>query len=104
MLKSVKILELLLQKKLNKMAGSFAFLLPEGGLSHLDCAGGAFEDKEANEALFSSIEALTEQSSNRRVLRIPHHINSPEFTQAILVAFRQIEEKLDERELHYGGK
>jgi uncharacterized protein (UPF0261 family)/ABC-type branched-subunit amino acid transport system ATPase component len=91
-------------KKLNKMAGSFAFLLPEGGLSHLDCAGGAFEDKEANEALFSSIEALTEQSSNRRVLRIPHHINSPEFTQEILVAFRQIEEKLDERELHYGGK
>ena len=91
-------------KKLNRMAGPFAFLLPEGGLSHLDCAGGAFEDKEANEALFSSIEALTEQSSNRRVLRIPHHINSPEFTQETLVAFRQIEEKLDERELRYGRK
>lgn len=90
--------------KLNKMVGSFAFLLPEGGLSNLDYVGGVFENKEANEALFSSIEAITEQSANRRVLRIPHHINSQEFSEATLSVFRQIEQKSVERELQYGRK
>lgn len=91
-------------EKLNKMLGSFVFLLPEGGLSHIDRSGGPFENKDANEALFTSIETCVEQSSHRRVLRVPHHINSPEFARAALRAFRQIEVKPEERELRYGRK
>ena len=91
-------------EKLNKMLGAFVFLLPEGGLSHIDRSGGPFENKEANEALFTAIETGVEQSSNRRVLRVPYHINSMEFTRAALRAFRQIEGKPEERELRYGRK
>lgn len=91
-------------EKLNKMLGAFVFLLPEGGLSHLDRSGGPFENKEANEALFTAIETGVEQSSNRRILRVPHHINSPEFTRVALSSFRQIEGKLEEKEHSYGRK
>ncbi|XAT60736.1 ATP-binding cassette domain-containing protein [Rhodobacteraceae bacterium Araon29] len=93
-----------ISKKLNKMLGPFVFLLPEGGVSHLDRVGGPFENKEANEALFKAIETGVEQSSHRLILRVPHHINSPEFTRVALRAFRQIEGKLEERELRYDRK
>ncbi len=91
-------------KKLNRMLGSFVFLLPEGGLSHIDRIGGPFENKQANQALFNAIESGTEQSANRRVMRVPHHINSPEFTLVALRAFKQIEGKPEKREHGYGRK
>jgi uncharacterized protein (UPF0261 family) len=86
------------------MLGSFVFLLPEGGLSHIDRIGGPFENKQANQALFNAIESGTEQSANRRVMRVPHHINSPEFTLVALRAFKQIEGKPEKREHGYGRK
>ncbi|MDJ1007465.1 MAG: ABC transporter permease [Paracoccaceae bacterium] len=80
-------------EKLNKMAGPAVFLLPEGGLSALDTPGGPFEDKAANAALFETIERETKQSRTRRVIRLPYHINAPEFTKALLRETREIAPK-----------
>ncbi len=71
-------------EKLNRMTGSVRFFLPEGGLSSLDKKGGAFEDPAANAALFESIEAGTLQTAERRIIRVPYHINDPEFALAVL--------------------
>ena len=69
--------------KLNRISAPVRFYLPEGGLSALDTKGGVFEDANANAALFETIERETHQSSARRILRVPHHINDAEFATAI---------------------
>jgi uncharacterized protein (UPF0261 family) len=76
--------------KLNECDGPVQFLLPEGGVSLLDAQGQAFFDPEADEALFAALEAGVEQTEDRRVVRIPHNINDPEFAAAVLAAFDEI--------------
>jgi uncharacterized protein (UPF0261 family) len=76
--------------KLNDCDGPVQFLLPEGGVSLLDAQGQAFFDPEADEALFAAIEAGVEETEDRRVVRIPHNINDPEFAAAVLDAFDEI--------------
>jgi uncharacterized protein (UPF0261 family) len=76
--------------KLNDCDGPVRFLLPEGGVSLLDAPGQAFFDPEADEALFAALESGVEQTDDRRVVRIPHNINDPEFATAVLAAFDEI--------------
>jgi uncharacterized protein (UPF0261 family) len=76
--------------KLNQCHGPVRFLLPEGGVSLLDAPGQAFFDPAADEALFAAIEAGVEQTPDRRVIRVPHNINDPEFAAASLAAFDEI--------------
>jgi uncharacterized protein (UPF0261 family) len=76
--------------KLNECEGPVRFLLPEGGVSLLDAAGQAFFDPEADEALFSTIEAEVNQTKYRQVVRVPHPINHPKFGAAALAAFHEI--------------
>ncbi len=76
--------------KLNACNGPVRFLLPEGGLSLLDSPGQAFYDPAANEALFTTIEAETLHTDDRRVIRIPFAINDVEFGKAALRAFDEI--------------
>lgn len=80
-------------EKLNRMRGPFCFLLPEGGVSALDRAGGLFEDKAANAALFTAIETGTTQGPDREVRRVPHHINDPAFAETALATFRALGSK-----------
>lgn len=77
-------------ERLNSCSGPVRFLLPEGGVSALDADGQAFRDRDADEALFTTIEDLVEQTGDRRVARVPHNINDPEFGEAVLAAFAEV--------------
>jgi uncharacterized protein (UPF0261 family) len=76
--------------KLNRCEGPVRFLIPEKGVSALDIKGGAFWDSAADEALFSAIESTIVPSANRRIIRLPLHVNDPAFAEAIVTAFREI--------------
>jgi uncharacterized protein (UPF0261 family) len=76
-----------LARKLNALTGPAIFLLPEGGVSALDAPGQAFHDPEADAALFAAIEKDTLPGLVRRV---PHHINDPEFADAVLAAWQEV--------------
>ncbi|MGC3940742.1 ABC transporter permease [Roseobacter sp. EG26] len=84
-------------ERLNQMDGPVRFLLPEGGVSALDAPGQPFEDEAARAALFDAIEARVTQTGQRQVLRVPAHINHPDFTHAVLDAFHAIAPTLQRR-------
>ena len=76
--------------KLARCDGPVRFLIPEKGVSALDIAGGAFFDPDADKALFDAIEQTGNWGGNRRLIRLPFHINDPEFAAAAVAAFRDI--------------
>jgi uncharacterized protein (UPF0261 family) len=76
--------------KLSLCEGPVRFLIPEKGVSALDIEGGAFFDPEADVALFDAIERTIKPSDNRRIERLPLHINDPEFAEAAVAAFHAI--------------
>ena len=77
-------------ERLNSCNGPVRFLIPEKGVSALDIEGGAFFDADADAALFEAIEATVEQTDRRRIIRLPLHINDPEFAEAAVAAFKEI--------------
>ncbi len=77
-------------EKLNACTGPVRFLLPEGGVSMIDAPDQPFHDPEAAVALFAAIEAGVEQNENRKVVRVPHNINDPEFAEAVLTHFQAV--------------
>jgi uncharacterized protein (UPF0261 family) len=77
-------------ERLSRCDGPVRFLIPEKGVSALDIEGGAFRDPEADAALFEAIERTIRPNENRRVERLPLHINDPEFAEAAVKAFREI--------------
>lgn len=77
-------------KRLNQCNGKVRFLLPEGGVSAIDAEGMPFHSPEADVALFSAIERTVVQTADRKLIKVPYHINSPEFAQAAVDAFREI--------------
>jgi len=76
--------------RLNRCRGPVRFLLPEGGVSAMDAPGQPFHDPAADNALFDAIAATLVQTAGRRLIRLPHHINDPEFSAALVDNFRQI--------------
>jgi uncharacterized protein (UPF0261 family) len=76
--------------RLNLCEGPVRFLLPEGGVSAIDAPGQPFHDPEADAALFEAIERRLEQNTRRRLLRLPHHVNDPEFSSALVRNFHEI--------------
>lgn len=76
--------------KLNRCVGPVRLLLPEKGISALDAPGEPFHDLEADAALFEAIESSLVATANRRVSRLPFHINDPAFAAAMADAFRQV--------------
>jgi uncharacterized protein (UPF0261 family) len=77
--------------RLNRMEGPVRFLLPEGGVSALDAPGQPFHDPVADRALFEAIARTFRETPNRRLLRLPHHINDPAFAEAAVDALTEIE-------------
>lgn len=77
-------------ERLNRMTGPTRFLLPEGGLSQLDAPGQPFWDPEADAALFRALEETVLQTGMRRLVRIPHNINDPEFAEEAVDAFQSL--------------
>jgi uncharacterized protein (UPF0261 family) len=76
--------------KLNACRGPVRFLIPERGVSALDAPGGAFHDPEADAALFDALDTGIEATRDRKVVRLPLHINDPEFADALVAAYREI--------------
>ncbi len=76
--------------RLSACDGPVRFLIPEGGVSALDARGAAFHDPAADAALFDAIEAALVPGPDRRLVRLPHHINDPAFADALVAAWREI--------------
>jgi uncharacterized protein (UPF0261 family) len=76
--------------KLNACAGEVRFLLPEGGVSLIDVPGQPFHDPAADAALFEALEATVRQTARRRLIRLPHNVNDPQFAAALVASFREI--------------
>jgi uncharacterized protein (UPF0261 family) len=76
--------------KLNQCDGPVRFLIPEGGVSALDAPGQAFWDPEADAALFAALEAKLVQTPQRRLVRVPCHINDPLFAKTAVDHFLEI--------------
>jgi uncharacterized protein (UPF0261 family) len=77
-------------ERLSRCEGPVRFLIPEKGVSALDIEGGAFWDPEADRTLFEAVERTIAPAGNRRVERLPLHINDPAFADAAVKAFREI--------------
>ena len=77
-------------ERLNQMDGPVRFLIPELGVSALDAQGQPFFDPDADATLFRTLEQTVRQTSNRQILRVRRHINDPEFTAAVVAAFRPL--------------
>ncbi|TCU29472.1 uncharacterized protein (UPF0261 family) [Rhizobium azibense] len=77
-------------EKLNLCQGPVRFLIPERGVSALDIEGGAFFDPQADAALFAALEATVKPTAARRIIRLPLHINDPQFAEAAVAAYRDI--------------
>ena len=77
-------------ERLNRMDGPVRFFLPEGGLSQLDAPGQAFHDPAADAALFGALEHAVRQTATRQLVRVPHHINDPAFSDTLADAFEAV--------------
>lgn len=77
-------------RKLNAMTGPVRFLIPEGGVSAIDKAGQPFHDPEADRVLFATIESNFRPGVDRKLQRLPLHINDEAFADALVAAWHEI--------------
>jgi len=77
-------------EKLNRCNGPVRFLLPEGGFSALDAPGQPFFDPKARQAFAEGLESTVLQTSRRRIIKKPHHINAPEFAALVIEEFNAV--------------
>ncbi|MBV9891201.1 MAG: Tm-1-like ATP-binding domain-containing protein [Rhizobacter sp.] len=73
--------------KLNAMRGPVRFLIPEGGVSAIDRPGQPFHDPEADRALFAAIEEGFRVSGDKKLVRLPLHVNDEAFADALVAAW-----------------
>ncbi|RST54254.1 ABC transporter permease [Variovorax sp. MHTC-1] len=76
--------------KLNAMRGPLRFLIPEGGVSAIDRPGQPFHDPEADRALFDAIEKGFRSGAERKLQRLPLHINDEAFAEALVGAWHEL--------------
>jgi uncharacterized protein (UPF0261 family)/ABC-type branched-subunit amino acid transport system ATPase component len=76
--------------KLNAMTGPVRFLIPEGGVSAIDKPGQPFHDPDADRALFAAIEERFRPSAEKKLVRLPNHINDEPFVDALVAAWREV--------------
>jgi uncharacterized protein (UPF0261 family)/ABC-type branched-subunit amino acid transport system ATPase component len=77
-------------ERLNRMDGPVRFYLPEGGVSALDSPGRPFSDPTADAELFRALETTVRQTSSRRLIRMPEHINDARFAAEVAAEFRRL--------------
>jgi uncharacterized protein (UPF0261 family)/ABC-type branched-subunit amino acid transport system ATPase component len=76
--------------KLNAMRGPVRFLVPEGGVSAIDRPGAAFHDPEADRVLFDTLASHFRAAGDKKLVRLPHHINDEAFADALVAAWREV--------------
>ncbi|HTJ04423.1 MAG TPA: Tm-1-like ATP-binding domain-containing protein, partial [Caldimonas sp.] len=74
--------------KLNAMTGPVRFLIPEGGVSAIDRPGQPFHDPDADRALFAAIETGFRAGGDKKLMRLPLHVNDEAFADALVAAWR----------------
>jgi uncharacterized protein (UPF0261 family) len=62
-------------------------------VSGLDQPGGPFWDPVADKALFDAIASNFSVNSSKKLVRLPLHINDPQFAAALAANFRDIQPK-----------
>jgi uncharacterized protein (UPF0261 family)/ABC-type branched-subunit amino acid transport system ATPase component len=77
-------------ERLNLMEAPVRFFMPEGGVSALDAPGRAFHAPEADAALFAALERTVRRTATRQLVRVPFHINDPQFAAVVVQAFRAL--------------
>jgi uncharacterized protein (UPF0261 family) len=80
--------------KLNRAIAPFTLLIPQSGVSALDAPGQPFHDPEADDVLFNELESTIDWTENRRLIRLPLHINEPAFAQAIVDSFLSLHKQV----------
>jgi uncharacterized protein (UPF0261 family) len=88
-----------LADKLNAMAGPVRFLIPEGGVSAIDRPGQPFHDPDADRALFAALEERFRPGAEKKLVRLPHHINDDAFIDALVAAWRDVASRREARSL-----
>ena len=73
--------------KLNRSTAPLTLLIPELGVSSIDVVGQPFHDPVADAALFDELERTVQQSPQRKIKRLPMHINDPAFAAALVEEF-----------------
>ncbi|MBI3830573.1 MAG: Tm-1-like ATP-binding domain-containing protein [Planctomycetes bacterium] len=76
--------------KLNACDGPVRFLIPEKGVSAIDAPGKAFHDPAADRALFEALEQTFKPAKNRKLLRLPLHINDDAFAAELIKQFKEV--------------
>jgi uncharacterized protein (UPF0261 family) len=76
--------------KLNACDGPVRFLIPERGVSAIDAPGESFHDPDADKALFDALSDNLRQTNDRRLIRLPLHINDASFSNALVQNFLDI--------------
>jgi uncharacterized protein (UPF0261 family) len=76
--------------KLNAMRGPVRFLIPEGGVSAIDKPGQPFHDPEADRVLFATIAQGFRSGADRKLQRLPLHINDEAFADALVAAWHEV--------------
>jgi uncharacterized protein (UPF0261 family) len=79
--------------KLNHSKTQLTVVIPEGGVSALDAPGLPFHDPQADAALFEALETELVQTPLRRIVRLPYHINDPQFADAVLEHYASLTAK-----------
>ena len=77
-------------QKLNAMRGPVRFLIPEGGVSAIDKPGQPFHDPEADRVLFDTIAKAFRAGPDRKLQRLPLHLNDEAFAEALVAAWREL--------------
>jgi uncharacterized protein (UPF0261 family)/ABC-type branched-subunit amino acid transport system ATPase component len=77
-------------ERLNLMEAPVRFFLPEGGVSALDAPGRPFHAPDADAALFAALERTVRRNGTRQLIRVPFHINDPQFASTVVQAFRAL--------------
>jgi uncharacterized protein (UPF0261 family) len=77
-------------QRLNTCEGPVRMLIPEKGVSAIDAEGKPFHDPAADRALFDALAANLRQTANRKLVRLPYHINDRAFSDALVGAFREV--------------
>ena len=72
------------------MLGPVRFLIPEGGVSAIDQPGQPFHDAEADRVLFDTIAQGFRAGPQRKLQRLPLHLNDEAFAEALVAAWREI--------------
>lgn len=74
-------------EKINRSTSPVTVLIPEKGVSMIDAPGQPFHDPQADAALFDELENSMEAAPQRQMIRLPYHINEPQFAAALVDAY-----------------